>query len=46
VHAKKTQEDDIQCDALAYYYDNRAEVEADIAANREDVVRSTAPILS
>ena len=30
-------------DALAYYYDNRAEVEADITANREDVVRPTAP---
>lgn len=26
-------------DALAYYYDNRHEVEADIAANREDFVR-------
>ena len=32
-------------DALAYYYDNRAEVEADIAANREDAVRPTAPPL-
>lgn len=26
-------------DALAYYYDNRQEVEADIAANREETVR-------
>lgn len=26
-------------DALAYYYDNRQEVEADIAANREELVR-------
>ncbi|MEI8188917.1 MAG: DUF433 domain-containing protein [candidate division NC10 bacterium] len=26
-------------DALAYYYDNRSEVEADIAENREDSVR-------
>ena len=26
-------------DALAYYYDNRQEVEADIALNREDFVR-------
>ena len=32
-------------DALAYYYDNRAEIEADITANREDVVRPTAPAL-
>jgi uncharacterized protein (DUF433 family) len=30
-------------DALAHYYDNRAEVESDIAANREDIVRPTAP---
>ena len=28
-------------DALAYYYDNREEVEADIAANREEVVRQS-----
>jgi uncharacterized protein (DUF433 family) len=26
-------------DALAYYYDNRQEVEADIALNREDFAR-------
>ena len=26
-------------DALAYYYDNRQEVEADVAMNREDSVR-------
>lgn len=26
-------------DALAYYYDNRQEVEADVAMNREDLVR-------
>jgi len=26
-------------DALAYYYDNRQEIESDIAANREEVVR-------
>ncbi len=26
-------------DALAYYYDNRSEVEADITENREDSVR-------
>jgi uncharacterized protein (DUF433 family) len=32
-------------DALAYYYDNRAEIEADIAANREDVVRPAASAL-
>ena len=32
-------------DALAYYYDNRAEIDADIAANREDVVRPTAPAM-
>jgi uncharacterized protein (DUF433 family) len=29
-------------DALAYYYDNRAEIDA---ANREDVVRPTAPAM-
>ena len=28
-------------DALAYYYDNRPEIEADIAANREEHVRQT-----
>lgn len=28
-------------DALAYYYDNRAEIEADIAANREEIARPT-----
>jgi len=28
-------------DALAYYYDNRLEIEADMAANREDAVRTT-----
>lgn len=27
-------------DALAYYYDNRAEIEQDLAANREDTIRS------
>jgi uncharacterized protein (DUF433 family) len=32
-------------DALAYYYDNHAEVEADITANREDVVRPAASAL-
>jgi len=32
-------------DALAYYYDNHAEVEADITANREDVVRPSASAL-
>jgi len=32
-------------DALAYYYDNRAEVEGDISANREDVVRTTGTAL-
>ncbi len=32
-------------DALAYYYDNRGEIDADIAANREDVVRPTAPAM-
>jgi uncharacterized protein (DUF433 family) len=32
-------------DALAYYYDNRAEIEADITANREDVVCPTASAL-
>lgn len=26
-------------DALAYYYDNRQEIETDIAANREEIVR-------
>lgn len=30
-------------DALAYYYDNRQEVEADIAANREEAVRQSIP---
>ncbi len=30
-------------DALAYYYDNRQEVEADMTANREDAVRTTRP---
>jgi uncharacterized protein (DUF433 family) len=30
-------------DALAYYYDNREEVEADIAANREEVARGILP---
>jgi hypothetical protein len=32
-------------DALAYYYDNRAEIDADISANREDAVRPTAPAM-
>jgi uncharacterized protein (DUF433 family) len=32
-------------DALAYYYDNRAEIDADVSANREDVVRPTAPAM-
>ena len=27
-------------DALAYYYDNRDEIEQDLAANREDTIRS------
>ena len=30
-------------DAVAYYYDNREEVEADIAANREEVARGILP---
>lgn len=30
-------------DALAYYYDNRQEIETDIAANREDTVRRSMP---
>ncbi len=30
-------------DALAYYYDNRQEVEADITANREDAARQRPP---
>lgn len=30
-------------DALAYYYDNRPEVDADIVANREEEVRRLVP---
>jgi len=30
-------------DALAYYYDNRPEIDADIGANREETVRRASP---
>jgi len=30
-------------DALAYYYDNRAEIDADIAANREETAHRASP---